>query len=126
MTKVGVILATLVLLASCDGAPLQHTHESPFISRQEALQRASQEEGEGLETTSIDARLDWYRADKNDDQQRVWIVTYNDVQVPVEGPAPEDDHQAPPQCFTNWEIVLDARTGAFVVAGSSDSARCDN
>lgn len=74
----------------------------------------------------MDARLDWYRAHKNEEAQRVWIVTYSGVQIPVEGPAPEDGEQGPAQCHTEWEVALDARTGDFLVAGSSGSTRCDS
>jgi hypothetical protein len=91
-----------------------------LISRTEAIERACEEEGRGLQATGVVAVLGWYRTHPNSPRIRVWDVTYQGVLQGGDGgpPAPGVSPQ-PPMCqLGDDEVAIDAHTGAFLVSGT--------
>ncbi len=91
--------------------------EPGLITCEEALQRAAEEEGRpGHE---VHAELSWLSPRPGAERKRVWIVTYEDVRELGFGPS-----GGTPECvIDDWRVVIDARTGAFLVAGNAGAGR---
>jgi hypothetical protein len=85
-----------------------------LITCQAALERASADVGTGVRGHPADARLEPYREHPGSRPIEAWVVTYHGVEIPEYGPSP---YASSPQCG-DFGVVLDARTGAFLVAGS--------
>jgi hypothetical protein len=94
--------------------PCLSEDEPGLITCQEALQRADEEEGRSG-ASGIEARLDWYSARPGEARVRVWVVTYQGVQlIPLGRPG-----SAPACIVDDWDVVIDATTGDFLVAGNA-------
>lgn len=104
------------------GDAICESHNDPgLITCEEAVRRAVEEEGSaGVQPTG--ARLSWYAVNPESEERQVWIVNLGMRQVPVLGPP--GNH---PTCFIDdWEAVIDAVTGEFLVAGNAGASRpCD-
>ena len=65
-----------------------------------------------LDPSHTEAELDWL--DTDDGQRtRVWVVTYEGVEIPLQGSPETGD-----RCMSEWDVVLDARTGDLISAGN--------
>ena len=90
----------------------------PRVSEQEALTIAMREEGRS-DATSVSAALAVSRVEANGatDETLVWIVRYEGVCIIAHGPPGQQPGE--PRCAAStWDVVLDATTGEFLVAGT--------
>jgi len=85
-----------------------------FITCRQAFDLASAQVGTGVRGHPADARIEPYREHPGSTPVEAWVVTYHGVEIPEYGPSP---YASSPQCG-DFGVVLDARTGAFLVAGS--------
>jgi hypothetical protein len=87
--------------------------EDDVIPCQEALQIADRESGMG-DILAAEARLTTYRRSPNSPEQRVWAITYHDVQIPGHGPPGSVN------CHVgDWTVTLDAESGTYLVEGTN-------
>jgi len=107
--------ARFVVTCSRLGATARPAPPGHLISKQEAIERACEEEGRGRTVTGIGAALGWYRAQPTSKQVRVWDITYHGTSLPLLGGPPG------PQAIClvgDWEVAIDAHSGAFLVSGN--------
>jgi Tol biopolymer transport system component len=108
--------ASFIVTCSRPGVAAHPAPASQRISKEEAIERACEEEGRGLTATGIDASLGWYQALPGSKRVRVWRVIYHGTFLPIIG----GPRMQPSPAFLvgDYGVVIDAHTGAFLVAGS--------
>jgi hypothetical protein len=115
----------LVLIAACQSDAGQPAEQSlpeipEYLSEEEAVEAArGAESWEVVDAYLTETRL--IERVRNVDQQwvKAWAVTFQGVQIEVEGPVPAAGLKGPALCFDSWRVFVDAVSGDHLRSGNA-------